>query len=61
MHEIRATLPASYVAEAARLAHDAGIERVSIAEVFIHGPNAHQQILSVETSSPKARAFVEAF
>jgi len=61
MHEIRATLPASYVAEAARLAHDAGIERVSIAEVFIHGPNAHQQILSVETSTPKARAFVEAF
>ena len=38
MHEIRATVPPELTEEAARLAHEAGIERVSVAEVFIHGP-----------------------
>ena len=38
MHEIRATVPPELTEEAARLAHGAGIERVSVAEVFIHGP-----------------------
>ena len=60
MHEIRATLPTEYTEEAARLAHGAGIERVSVAEVYIHGPGLRQQVLSVETSTPKAKAFVDA-
>jgi hypothetical protein len=61
MHEIRATLPPDCVDEAARLAHAAGIDRVSIADVFIHGPNLQRQIVSVETSTPKAKEFVDAF
>jgi hypothetical protein len=61
MHEIRATLPPDCVAEAARLAHAAGITRVTVAEVFVHGPDAERRLVSVETSTPKARAFVEAF
>jgi hypothetical protein len=60
MHEIRATVPPECTEEAARLAHEAGIERVSIAEIFIHGPGLRRQVLSVETSTPKARAFVDA-
>jgi Domain of unknown function (DUF389) len=60
MHEIRATLPPDCVSEAARLAHAAGIARVSVAEVFVYGPDAHRRLLSVETSTSKARAFVEA-
>src|SRR5437867_13280278 len=60
MHEIRATIPPDCVSEAARLAHAAGIPRVTVAEVFIHGPDTHGRVLSVETSTPKARAFVEA-
>ena len=60
MHEIRATLPTEYTEEAARLAHGAGIERVSVADVYIHGPGLRQQVLSVETSTPKAKAFVDA-
>src|SRR5206468_2531705 len=28
---------------------------------FVHGPNTERRLLSVETSTPKARAFVEAF
>jgi uncharacterized membrane protein len=61
MHEIRATLPPEHVAEAARLALAAGIERVTVTDVYVHGPDARRQIVSVETSTPKARAFVEAF
>src|SRR6267143_1180238 len=60
MHEIRATIPPDCVSEAARLAHAAGITRVTVAEVFVHGPDAHRRLVSVETSTPKARAFVEA-
>ena len=61
MHEIRATIPTDCVAEAARMAHAAGISRVTVAQVFVHGPNEEQRLLSVVTSTPKARAFVEAF
>ncbi len=45
---------------AARLAHAAGIARVTVAEVFVHGPDAERKLVSVETSTPKARAFVAA-
>src|SRR5258708_10751740 len=61
MHEIRATIPPECVSEAARLAHAAGIRRVTVTEVYVHGPDAHRRLLSVETSTPQARAFVEAF
>jgi len=60
MHEIRVTIPPECTEEAARLAHDAGIERVSIAEVFVHGPGLQRHVLSAESSTPKARAFVDA-
>ncbi len=60
MHEIRVTLPPDCVNEAASLAHSAGIDRVSIADVFVHGPNLRRQTVSVETSTPKAKDFVEA-
>jgi len=61
MHEIRATVAPERVATIARLAHEVGIERVSVADVYIHGPDVRRQVISVETSTPKARAFVEAF
>jgi hypothetical protein len=60
MHEIRATLPSDCVPEAARLALAAGIDEVTLTEVFVHGPNAPRRLLSVETSTPKAKAFVDA-
>lgn len=61
MHEIRVTVPPEFAAETARLAHDVGIERASIADVYIHGPDLRRQVVSVETSTPQARLFVEAF
>jgi hypothetical protein len=60
MHEIRATVPPDLVPEVARLAHAAAIERVTVADVYVHGPDARRQVVSVETSTPRARAFVAA-
>ncbi len=60
MHEIRATMAPEHVAEAARLAHASGIEHVAVADVYIDGPNLRHKVVSVETSTPKARLFIEA-
>jgi hypothetical protein len=61
MHEIKATLPPEHIETATRLAREAGIDRVAISDVYLPGPDAKWQVLSVETSTPKACAFVEAF
>ena len=58
MHEIRATLPPEHVEKATRLAREAGIDRVAVSEIYVHGPDARRQVVSVETSTPNARAFV---
>ena len=34
---------------------------MSVSEAFVHGPDLHRRLLSVETSTLKAWAFVEAF
>lgn len=60
MHEIRAILPTDHVAEAVLLAHQRGVARVSVSDVFVHGPNQSFKLVSVETSTPKARDFVDA-
>jgi hypothetical protein len=60
MHEIRATLPPEHVEKATRAARIAGIDRVAVSDVYLHGPDARRQVVSVETSTPRARAFVEA-
>jgi hypothetical protein len=60
MHEIRATIPPEHVGEATRLARTAGIARVTVTDVYVHGPDGHRKTISVETSTPKARAFVDA-
>jgi hypothetical protein len=60
MHEIRATVEPEHVAETVRLAHNVGIERINIANVYVNGPDVRRQVVSVETSTPKSRLFVEA-
>ncbi len=61
MHEIRATLPPEHVEKAIRLARQAGINRIAVSDVYVHGPDARRQVVCVETSTPRARAFVQAF
>lgn len=60
MHEIRATLPPEHVHKATQLAREAGIGRIAVSDVYLHGPDAQWKVISVETSTPKARAFTEA-
>jgi hypothetical protein len=60
MHEVRATVPSDCVQEAVRIAHAAGIERVTVTEVFVYGPDQERRQVSVATSTPRAHAFVEA-
>ncbi len=61
MHQVKISLPQTHVGEAAKLAHSVGIERVSVSDIFIDGPNLPAKVVSVETSTPKARAFIEKF
>jgi hypothetical protein len=60
MHEIRATIPQALVPEAVRIANMAGISEPTTSEVFVHGIAEKRVLFSVETSTPKARAFTKA-
>jgi len=60
MHEIRATVPPDLVPEVARLARAAAIDRITVAEVYVYGTTDRRQVVSVETSTPRARTFVAA-
>jgi hypothetical protein len=44
----------------ARLARVAAIDRVTVADIYVYGPDARRQVVSVETSTPRARTFVAA-
>jgi hypothetical protein len=59
MHEIRAIIPLECISEATRLAREAGIRRVTVSDVHVN--DLPRCSLSVETSTPNARAFVESF
>ncbi len=61
MHEIRVTVLPEYVSEVVQLANSVGIERVTATEAFVYGPEVTARALSVETSTPRARAFIEKF
>lgn len=60
MHEIRATVPPEHVDTAARLANEAGITNVAVSDLYLHSRKEGRKIVSVETSTPRARAFVDA-
>lgn len=59
MHEIRVTVPEGRAKDVADLALRAGIKQVSCYSVFAHGPNRAKEILSAETSTPRARTFAD--
>ncbi|MGI8959332.1 MAG: hypothetical protein ACR2IV_06165 [Bryobacteraceae bacterium] len=59
MHEIRVTVPEVRGKDVAELALRAGIHQVSLYSVFAYGPNQPKEVLSAETSTPKARHFAD--
>lgn len=60
MHEVRATVPVARSGAVARIAMDAGIANVSVYDVFVHGPELRKHVVSVECSTPQAKAFIDA-
>src|SRR3954468_14754339 len=60
MREVRITTPATSAARIASVARSCGLDRVTEYAVYIHGPDEAQTVLSVETSTPNARRFIEA-
>ena len=60
MHEIRATVPVEISSEVAAIALKAGIPHVSVYDIYVHGADEQKQVVSVEASTPKAKAFIDA-
>jgi hypothetical protein len=62
VHEVRLTVPPERVDDAVQAAHSVGIEGVTVTPLTIHRPKGAEAAVrvSVETSTPRARAFVRA-
>ena len=60
VHEVRATVPTDRSATIAQMAVEAGIRSVSIYEICVYGSGHRKHVVSVETSTSKAKAFVDA-
>ena len=58
MHEGRVTVPKGLSSDIARLAFDVGIDRVTVYPVLVL-PDADADVVSVETSTPRAKAFLD--
>lgn len=59
MHEIRVTVPEGRAKDVAELALKAGIAQASVYPVFAYGPNQTKEVVSTETSTPKAKKFAD--
>ena len=60
MHEVRITAPVQASDRLVGLALEVGISQATIYDVFVHGPNERKHVISVETSTPQAKAFLDA-
>jgi hypothetical protein len=60
MHEVRITAPVQTSDRLIGLALQAGISQPTVYDVFVHGPNERKHVISVETSTPQAKAFLDA-
>src|SRR5205085_12657982 len=60
MHEVRISVPDGKSERVVGLALHVGITEAAVYEVYVHGPDVRKQIISVETSTPRAKEFVDA-
>ena len=60
MHEVRVTVPEGKSRDVARIALEVGIKQASIYRVYVHGPNREMEVVSAETSTPRAKLFIDA-
>jgi hypothetical protein len=59
MHEVRVTVPEGDGRRVAQVALDAGIKQVAVQKIYVHGPNHEMEVVSAETSTPCAKAFID--
>jgi Domain of unknown function (DUF389) len=60
MHEVRVTVPDGRSKDVARIALEVGIRQASVYRVYVHGPNREMEVVSAETSTPRAKLFIDA-
>src|SRR3954454_8881392 len=60
MHEIRVKVPQGFGPEIANVALRTGIAEASVAQLYVYGPDRQMDQVSVEVSTPQAKAFVDA-
>src|SRR5437868_5335440 len=60
MHEVRVSAPNGTSERVVGLALHVGIVEASVYDVYVHGPDVRKQIISVETSTPRAKEFIDA-
>src|SRR5262247_4300259 len=58
MHEVRVTVPRGSGSAIAKAALEAGIQRITVCPVQVIDSHADAEIVSVETSTPRAKAFL---
>jgi hypothetical protein len=59
MHEIRVSVRNGQSLLVARVAAAAGIPQVAVYKVFLHGAEENREVVSAESSTPCAKAFVD--
>jgi hypothetical protein len=60
MHEVRVSAPEGNSKAVADLALAVGISEIALYSVQVHGTNQHRRVISVETSTPLAKRFLDA-
>jgi hypothetical protein len=60
MRLVKVSAPVGKGAQIAQLALDAGVESVSVHQVFVHGPDERHDVVDIQTSTPLAHTFVDA-
>lgn len=59
MREVRITVPQGRGADVAQLILGTGASEATVYPVYVHGPNRPKEVVSVETSTPQAKAIID--
>jgi len=60
MHEVRVSAPHGHSERVVGMALLVGISEATVYDVFVHGPDVPKHVISVETSTPRAKKFIDA-
>lgn len=60
MHQVRVTTPKGKGEQVAKLALENGIQQASVQQQFFHGPDKEMDVVSFDSDTPSAKAFIDA-